>query len=309
MKNCKICNAKLEGTFQVREMMFGTREKFDYAQCPDCKTIQIIDIPATIAAYYPEHYYSFTHKVTPLKQLPLLKRLIGDMRMKKQYRKRNIEVLNFLKPMNILPSQKILDIGCGNGVLVCNMFNLGFTNIGGVDKYISNPYDYGHGVKILNKDLSELKSNSYDLLMMHHVFEHMDDPLDELRKSYALLKKGGYLMIAIPVVGKAWELYKENWIQLDAPRHFFIYNKQSLQLLTEQAGFVLDKVVYNSTAFQFWGSELYKRDISLIDERTKTTVKIEELFSAEELQRYELAAQELNATDQGDQAIFYLRKV
>jgi predicted SAM-dependent methyltransferase len=308
MKPCNICNTTLSAPFNVREMMLGMRDEFAYAQCPNCGAIQIIDVPATIQNYYPEYYYSFQHIIPKLVRLPFIKRLFGNIRIKKKYRKSKVEVLNYLKPLGILPSQKILDIGCGKGKLICEMFNLGFTNIQGVDKYIHEEHNYGYGVKVLKKDLSELESNSYKLLMMHHVFEHMDDPYTEFAKCYQLLKKGGYLLVRIPVVGKAWEIYGKDWVQLDAPRHFFLHTIASINLLAEKTGFIIDDVSYDSTAFQFWGSELYKRDIPLVKPDTKKYVDAKDYYSTDELTGYEIRAQELNTQNQGDQAIFYLRK-
>ena len=223
MKNCKICEAPLPGTFKVKEMMLGTRDEFEYAQCTECGTIQIIDVPASIADYYPYYYYSFKETVPALTRQPLLKRMFADFRMKRKYKRNSAMFLQYLKPLQILPSHKILDVGCGKGKLICEMFNFGFEKVQGIDKFILEEYDYNYNVKVFKKDLTELKPNSYDLLMMHHVFEHMDQPFAELRNCYDLLKPGGYLMIRIPVVGMAWELYGVNWVQLDAPRHFFIH--------------------------------------------------------------------------------------
>ena len=210
--------------------------------------------------------------------------------------------------MNIKPGQRILDIGCGKGKLICEMFNLGFTNVAGTDKFINEEYDYGYGVKVFKKDLKELKPNSFDLLMMHHAYEHMSEPLEELKKCYDLLKSKGHLMIRIPVVGMAWEKYREDWIQLDAPRHFFIYTEQSMKILAKKSGFIISDVVYDSSAFQFWGSELYKRDIALVNPTTKAYVNRSDFFSEIQLTAYEKQASILNSQKKGDQAIFYLHK-
>ena len=52
---CRICASNgPHPHFVVREMMFGTRESFDYFECSNCKTLQIVDIPADLARHYPE---------------------------------------------------------------------------------------------------------------------------------------------------------------------------------------------------------------------------------------------------------------
>lgn len=308
MGSCKICNEKLGKLFKIREMMLGTRETFEYAQCSQCDTIQIIEVPEDIENYYPTYYCSFQSQIPSLIRLPFFKRLFQNIRTRRQYKSSNAEAYNWFRPLKILPSHKILDIGSGKGKLICELFNLGFTNVQGTDKYIDHDYNYGHGVKVLKKDLSELPNNSYDLLMMHHVFEHMENPYEELNKCYDLLKGNGNLMIRIPIVGKAWEIYEQDWVQLDAPRHFFIHTIKSMQLLAKKTGFVINNIVYDSTAFQFYVSELYKRDIPMVNPVTKEYISWRDFFSEQEMINFESVAQGLNKEKQGDSAIFYLSK-
>ncbi|MEB0263359.1 MULTISPECIES: class I SAM-dependent methyltransferase [unclassified Mucilaginibacter] len=73
-----------------------------------------------------------------------------------------------------MPGAKFLDIGCGKGQLICELFNLGFEHVTSVDKFIGNEILHGFNVEVLKKDLSEMPSNTYDVLITHHVLEHMD---------------------------------------------------------------------------------------------------------------------------------------
>lgn len=306
VKKCKICQSSLENIFNAREMMFGIRKEFPYAQCSNCQTIQILEIPEDIASYYPEYYYSFKQYIPPITGIKAnLKRIFKKYRI----RKFRHEILDQLHPLNILPTQRILDIGCGRGKLICEMFNYGFKNIQGVDRFIPHEYQYGHNVKVLKNDLSELKNNSYDLLMMHHVFEHMEEPINELTKAYKLLKNNGYLMIRIPVVSNAWSIYHRDWVQLDAPRHFFIHTEKSISIMAKEVGFTVTDVVYDSNSMQFWGSELYKKDIPLINDITKEFMDPYDFLSPDEIDSFEQSAKELNKNNKGDQAIFYLQKI
>lgn len=60
MMKCRICgNNKNNKIYQVKEMMFGFRDKFDYFQCATCNCLQISEIPCEISKYYPDNYYSF----------------------------------------------------------------------------------------------------------------------------------------------------------------------------------------------------------------------------------------------------------
>ena len=89
-------------------------------------------------------------------------------------------------------------------------------------------------------------------------------------------------------------------MQLDPPRHLLVHSAASFKLLAESAGFSVDDVAFDSTEFQIWGSELYKNDIPLEDERAKS------YFSAQTLKAFRRRARILNAEADGDQAVFHL---
>ena len=67
--------------------------------------------------------------------------------------------------------------------------------------------------------------------MFHHSFEHLPDPIETLERVYRLMPSGGNCLIRIPLVSsEAWKKYGPHWVQLDAPRHFFLYSIESLKL-------------------------------------------------------------------------------
>jgi hypothetical protein len=99
-----------------------------------------------------------------------------------------------------------------------------------------------------------------------------------------------------------------NWSQLDAPRHLFLHSVASIKKLAEQTGFQVEKIQYDSNAFQFWGSEQYEQDIALRSEKSWSENPVNSPFSAEQIKQFEHRARELNAVNKGDQAAFYLRK-
>lgn len=60
MHSCRICgNAHQNQRFAAREMMFGSRDKFDYLECARCDCLQIEEVPADLSQYYPANYYAF----------------------------------------------------------------------------------------------------------------------------------------------------------------------------------------------------------------------------------------------------------
>jgi len=308
-KNCRICDTEFAKRYTFKEMMFGMRDEFAYGECPNCGNIQILEVPANIEKYYPTYYTSFTQEVPVLKRKSFFQRMISSIRIKRKYRKSKNHILEYVKPIGLMPNAKILDIGCGQGALICHLFNIGFENISGTDKFIAEEIDHGHGVKIAKKDLSELPSNTYDLLIMHHVLEHMDGQVDELKQCYRLLKKGGVLLVCIPVLNTAWDIYQNNWVQLDAPRHFVLHTVKSINMLADKTGFKIKQTLFDSSEFQFLGSELYQKGIPLTDPVTHQWVSFADHFSKEEMARLHDEAMQLNADHKGDAARFYLHKV
>jgi predicted SAM-dependent methyltransferase len=137
----------------------------------------------------------------------------------------------------------------------------------------------------------------------------MPDPLAVLKQINRLLKPNRYLLIRIPVASSfAYRKYGADWAQLDAPRHLFLHTLKSLHLLATDSGFQVKAIVYDSTEFQFWASEQYVADISLLDNRSYFTDPKNSLFSTDQITDFKRAARELNRRNDGDSACFYLHK-
>jgi SAM-dependent methyltransferase len=71
------------------------------------------------------------------------------------------------------------------------------------------------------KDFFDI-TETFDFIMFHHSFEHMDAPEKVFQHIYKLLNKGSYALIRIPVAdSSSFKKYGANWVNLDPPRHFF----------------------------------------------------------------------------------------
>lgn len=101
---------------------------------------------------------------------------------------------------------------------------------------------------------------------------------------------------------QVWKDEREFWFQLDAPRHLFIPNTQSIRLLARRFGLELYKVEFDSSGDQFLFTELYKRGKPL--EGTEVAKE----FSKEKLADFGRKAAQYNQQKIGDQACFYLKK-
>jgi predicted SAM-dependent methyltransferase len=286
----------------VKEMMFGTGQIFDYAECPKCKSLQQFKIPENLGEYYPKDYYSFKGlvKSSPLKNFlkklrfdlflfgfPLIKPFYGD----------------WLKYTKMSKNSRIADVGCGNGQLLYELYASGFRNLEGYDPYIENKVNINSHLKLFNKSVFEMEGK-YDLIMMHHAFEHMINFPKVMKKCFSLLNAGGYLLIRVPVTNaQVWKEEGVNWVQLDAPRHLSIPSTKGMMNLAGTAGFDTRKIEFDSTAFQFWGTELYKRGIPLKEGEPR----LESIFG-NKLKEFQKKALLYNKKGIGDQASFYFYK-
>ena len=317
--DCRVCqNSAGNRIFTAREMMFGSRETFDYIECASCGCIQIIEIPADIEKYYhyPQTFYSLEIRKNPSKK-PIrtyLRRqrskvcLLGKNKLwplcSEKYGS-----FSWFRKTNTTFDSKILDVGSGYGKLLLRMQRDGFLNLTGVDPYIEEDINYRNGVKVFKKQIFEL-NGQYDLIMSHHSLEHMAQPLDVLKKIYELLKPKKYAIVRIPVAASySWRHYGVNWVALDAPRHLFSHTIKSMQILSKKAGFTVADIDYDSTERQFIMSELYSKGIALKDSNSYLKNPRSSIFSKKQIEAFKAKAVELNANADGDQACFYLHKV
>lgn len=313
---CRICeNNKKNRSFEAKEMTFGYRDVFRYFQCANCNCLQIEEFPSDMSKYYPDSYYSYQ----PVADKNSIKRLITNLGNKYAifnkgligklvYFKYPYPKLRSLSKLGLNKDLYILDIGCGAGSLLYSLSVLGFKNLLGVDPFNDKDIEYNSGLKIQRKTIHDIQ-DKWHLIMFHHSFEHIPDPLDTFKKVSDSLKPNGICLIRIPTVSSyAWKHYGINWVQLDAPRHFFLHSVESIEILAKKTDLELYDVSYDSTAAQFWGSEQCKKDISLRDKRSYLETKTGSIFSNSEITAYEKRAEELNAANQGDQAAFYLKK-
>lgn len=310
---CRICgNAENNQTYTVAEMLFGLGDRFTYFQCAACKCLQIAEIPRDMSRYYPAKYYSHTLDPRAKYRNPIIRlmrragdsatvfssslagRVIGRLSPNKK--------LLSLAPLELTKRSRILEVGCGTGWRLYALRNIGMENLLGVDPYIREDIIYGNGLRVLKKSIHDA-GGEWDVVMYHHSFEHVPDPIENLRSAARLLREGGTCLIRIPTVSSwAWEHYREHWVQLDAPRHFFLHSVESMRALAEKTGFILSGIRYDSNNDQFQGSELYKMGVPLVPYRST------EIFTKSRIKRWKRKADKLNKENRGDQAAFYLRK-
>jgi 2-polyprenyl-3-methyl-5-hydroxy-6-metoxy-1,4-benzoquinol methylase len=294
-------------------MMYGFKDNFIYLQCTKCNSLNIAATPVNLEKYYQKDYYSFNVSFNELnssfKSFLVQKRTkfllennstIG--RLINYLKKDSDPLINYLIGCKASLNSSILDIGAGNGMQLFQLYKKGFKNLTGIDPFIEKDISFKNHFKVFKKDISIIGSKKYDIILLNHVIEHVPDPDNLLRLCNNILSENGKIIVRTPVLNcYAWEYYKENWVQLDAPRHLTIFTESSLIDLATKNHFKSEYTFYDSYEFQFWGSELYTKDIPLVNKNTHN-------FSAKELAKWKTKSIDLNNSSKGDQAAFIFSK-
>ena len=275
MHTCRICGWRGEASIlTIKEMQYDTSDTFEYFECGSCHCLQIAEIPENLGAYYGNSYYS--------------------------YKKPAIESNNTKVPAD---TTRLLDVGCGSGEFLCKLAQMGCTNLTGCDPFIEDDIVYENGVHIYKKEVHEM-TGQFDGIFLNDSFEHVTDPHEVLDSIKRLLAPTGVVQIKIPVHPNiAFELFKENWFQLDAPRHIFIHTKESMEYLAKEHGLSIMKIQYDSNSGQIIHSYLYSIGISFW---RHTKQLISRHFTEDDLKGFRESCELANQNECGDHAIFYL---
>ena len=275
MHTCKICGwTGSPYTITAKEMFYGTRDEFEYFECDNCHCLQIAAVPPNLGKYYEQSYYSY-RKIQPKAKSVSTS---GD-------------------------STAYLDVGCGSGEFLCKLAQAGYTNLTGCDPFIEEDIIYENGVRIYKKEIHDM-IGSYDGIFFNDSFEHVTDPHEVMDSIKRLLSPNGIAQIKIPVYPNiAFEMFQENWIQLDAPRHIFLHSKESMEYLASKHGLTIIKRQYDSQPGQIYHSYFYSLDIPLIQHNNQLLNKY---FPAKILRELQESCDIANQNEYGDHAIFYL---
>lgn len=150
--------------------------------------------------------------------------------------------LNLINNVSISKG-KILDIGAGTGDFLLTAKQNGWQTIGVEPSEKAKTIAISKGVAFVEKT-SELENQSFDVITMWHVLEHVPNLENQIKELKRLLKPNGTLLVAVPNF-KSFDAnhYGNYWAAFDVPIHFWHFSKTAIKLLFEKEQMKLEKVI------------------------------------------------------------------
>ena len=127
------------------------------------------------------------------------------------------------------PGVKAIDFGCGEGKLLNSLQDAGWETYG-VEPSTSVAFERHRRLDVPPAD------GSFDLAILHHVLEHMPNPLDVLRQLAGSLREGGGLFISVPRFDRIAQ-HGDFRYCINGVNHPVAFTEASLRSLLARAGF------------------------------------------------------------------------
>ncbi|MCM8787050.1 MAG: class I SAM-dependent methyltransferase [Candidatus Omnitrophica bacterium] len=227
---CNLCESlRSKYLFSGKDWILGGNENFNLTKCLDCGLVFLNPRPTNFDEIYPCYYY----------------KNYGEQ-------KAGIRILESKKERKILKFKKegrLLDVGCNKGFFLADMKKYNW-DVWGVDissfscEYAKKTFKL-ENIFCANILDIEFEDNFFDVITLWQVIEHLEEPLEVLKKLNRFLKKEGFLLIECPNFSSfSAKIFKDKWQGLDLPRHFFQFNPKTLKKLLNKAGFEVKKIDY-----------------------------------------------------------------
>jgi 2-polyprenyl-3-methyl-5-hydroxy-6-metoxy-1,4-benzoquinol methylase len=224
---CPVCDAR---EVRIAYEIEGLTSRL--VRCETCGTGRLYPLPseADIESFYPEAYYGDPSAAKFLLPVEWLVRLIGGR-----------HVRFFLR--ELAPAARVLDVGCGRGVLLREIAERGFEAHGvEANAAAARGADPRAEVRIAPR-LADAgyPTAFFDEVVIWHVLEHLRDPRGTLEEVRRILRPDGRLVVAVPNFSSAQARWAgAAWFHLDLPRHLFHFPLPALVRLLERSGFVVE---------------------------------------------------------------------
>ena len=232
---CPLCGKTLFKKSATCIDHYVTGESFDICRCLHCGFLFTQNVPceSEIGKYYDTSDYishSDTHK-------GIINSIYHQVRRYMLSKKARL-----IERISGLNKGVLLDIGTGTG------YFSGFMKKRGWQVYATekSPQARNFAEKQFKihvdepEMLNDYKKNSFDVITLWHVMEHLERLNQTWEKLNFLLKERGILLIAVPDPNSFdANKYKNMWAAYDVPRHLWHFTPSTMQQFGAKHGFIL----------------------------------------------------------------------
>lgn len=224
---CPYCSSSMANSY---------RKTMDIVKCSNCDTVYL---RTRLKKESMELLYQSYNTDAPQMFLPKDQNEIKNSLLRRDY---------WIKEIMLYTDKRgnILDIGCGWGAFLDNARSYGFTPRGieitkkGADFAKSKLNIDATSDQFLDTDLEK---NSFNVITLNHVLEHLPEPQKAVGKIYELLEPGGIFCGIVPNVESLCSFFMgESWEWLDPFYHYVHYSPSTVQKHLEGVGFKIEKI-------------------------------------------------------------------
>jgi len=134
---------------------------------------------------------------------------------------------------------RVLDVGCGTGMLLAELERRGFGHLEGVEP------DAALRARVRRPGLAlheALPDGTFDTVFMLDVLEHIEDDSGTLRRVHGMLAPGGRLFVSVPAHPFLWSAHDE------VNHHVRRYRRDELSARLREAGLRVARLTYWNAA-------------------------------------------------------------
>jgi SAM-dependent methyltransferase len=138
---------------------------------------------------------------------------------------------------------RVLDVGCAMGGFLDYLHAKGIKSLSGIDtipKYINYAKrKNNYTIKLGSAESIPFEDNSFDLLVMDQVLEHLIEPRRAFQEAKRVLVEGGLFCIGVPDALRYDKTFFFDFYWFLMREHIQHFDSEHIKLLAESEGFVL----------------------------------------------------------------------
>lgn len=148
---------------------------------------------------------------------------------------------------------RVLDVGCGFGRALGYHLARGCEAVGSEadENARASAEHYGYDIRIGEFNPDDYELETFDIITLDQVVEHLDHPLETLEGLERILAPGGAVILSTPnPEGLGNLVFNKRWTHWHAPYHIHLFSRDSMTAAAGRAGLGLESM-HNVTSSEW----------------------------------------------------------